>query len=163
MTIRERHDFMDVTRYFDLPQRFAIGIEFLHQMLALAANEVVAVPSLADAAEIQLRMFSVINDEGEPVAQKNNAAAQLLIGQQFEAAIEAFTRIAKDHPEERADCENAIGAAHFFLEHYETAIAHYKLAGELGADPGTVRDNIEEAEEEIAKRDAAAGSTEMGN
>lgn len=112
--------------------------------------------SLEQAAEMQREVLEALDDSNLPVSQKMNEAAKLLTGGAFRESIAAFERIMRLHPERTADCLGNMGAAYFFLDEFETAIDHYQRARDAGADAGMMADNIQEAEEAIAKRDGAA-------
>jgi len=79
------------------------------------------------------------------VSDKINAAAQLLLGGQYQAAIDAYLEIAQAHPERTGTCYGQIGAGLFFIEQYARAIEYYEAAKHHGADPRMMDDNIAEA------------------
>ncbi|MEM8534842.1 MAG: tetratricopeptide repeat protein [Chloroflexota bacterium] len=104
-----------------------------------------------EASALQEQLQSVLTSTND-VHTKINYAARLMTSQQYELCIQAYEKIAEDHPEERATCESQIGVAHFFLGDYEKAIQFYKQALEHGEDADMMADNIAEAEEALAKK-----------
>ena len=72
------------------------------------------------------------------VDDKINAAANLLLGGQYQASIDAYLQIAHQHPEQ-------IGAGLFFIQQYARAIEYYEAAKQYGADPRMMDENIAEA------------------
>ncbi|MCB9759873.1 MAG: tetratricopeptide repeat protein [Alphaproteobacteria bacterium] len=95
------------------------------------------------AAQVQAR------DEAD--AAFNSASAEML-QQRYPEAIEALTQVAERYPRKRASCLLNIGACHFFLGAYSSAIHTYQAAGAAGAPAHMVADNIREAEEAMAAR-----------
>ncbi|MDH5655084.1 MAG: hypothetical protein OEZ34_04215 [Spirochaetia bacterium] len=76
-----------------------------------------------------------------------NAASQMLIQGDYEAAIKANQMLSEKYPEEKAECENSIGACWFFLNEFEKAISHYLISKEAGMDADMIEDNIWESAE----------------
>ena len=107
--------------------------------------------SMEGAAHLQEELlFSA--EATDDVNNKINLAARLMTSQQYELCIQAYEKIAQDHPAKQGTCESQIGVAYFFLGDYEKAIQFYKQALEHGADPEMMADNIAEAEEALAKK-----------
>jgi tetratricopeptide (TPR) repeat protein len=84
---------------------------------------------------------------------KISAAARLMLEGAPREAITAYEQIAIAHPDRIGECQAGIGAAHYFLGNYETAIEFYQKALANGADPQMMQDNVDEAEEAMAKQD----------
>ena len=105
--------------------------------------------SLEEAAQVQAELMP--NLKTDAVGAKINAAAKLLTSRRFDDCIAAYQAIAAQHPEEQGTCHGQIGACYFFKGEYSTAIQHYSAAKKLGADPEMMDDNIQEAQEELAK------------
>ena len=82
----------------------------------------------------------------DDVDAKINAAAQLLLTGQYQAAIDAYQAIAREHPETTGTCYGQVGAALFFLQQYPQAIAWYEAAKQYGADVTAMNENIAEAQ-----------------
>lgn len=57
-------------------------------------------------------------------------------------SIEAFEQIAELYPQEKASCENMIGANYFYLQKYEKALERYLNALTLGEDKEMMEYNI---------------------
>ncbi|MBX7190936.1 MAG: suppressor of fused domain protein [Sandaracinaceae bacterium] len=105
---------------------------------------------MTEAAQLQSMAQGALgpNDRASAV----NAAARLLVGGQYEAAIAAYKAIGEADPSRRGLAAGQIGAACFFLGRYEEAITWYRTSAEWGEEAAMVRDNIEEAEAELRKR-----------
>lgn len=112
--------------------------------------------SLEEARALQDKLLAGMSTS--PLDDKINAAARLMLEGRHEDCMQAYAAIAAEHPEKRATAEGQIGACQFFLGNFEQAIAHYEKAKELGEDAGMMDDNIQEAQEELAKAKAPAGS-----
>lgn len=82
----------------------------------------------------------------DSVDGKVNAAAQLLLGGQYQACIDAYNLICQQHPEQAGTCYGQIGAALFFLKRYPEAIQYYQAAKQYGADATMMDENIAEAQ-----------------
>jgi hypothetical protein len=78
-----------------------------------------------------------------------NAAARLLLGGQYQAAVDAYLAIAQAHPEYTGTCYGQVGAALFFMEHYGRAIEYYEAAKQYGEDVAAMDENIREAREHL--------------
>lgn len=102
-------------------------------------------------AEAQSRQDHVLSQlaQGDVHAKLNTASALMLSGE-FDASIQVFHAIARDHHEERWTCLNSIGACYYFLGQYARAIEHYELAAEAGAPDDIIKENIDEAREALA-------------
>ncbi|EYF02608.1 tetratricopeptide repeat protein [Chondromyces apiculatus] len=83
------------------------------------------------------------------VHAKINAAARLMTARQYEPCIQMYQQIAQQHPEQSGTCHSQVGAAYYFLGHYDRAIAHYQWAKQQGADPRMMDDNILEAQQAL--------------
>ncbi|MCK6512989.1 tetratricopeptide repeat protein [Myxococcota bacterium] len=83
--------------------------------------------------------------ESSDLLTRFRIATEMLRTGRFFRSIEAFDYIQQQHPEQAAHTHAQIGAAHFFLHHYEKAIHHYEKALELGANPTMMHANILEA------------------
>jgi tetratricopeptide (TPR) repeat protein len=105
-----------------------------------------------DEAEILHQRFNEQMVQSDDLQSKSNFAASLMMSGQFDLCIKAYQKIADQYPERLGMCEAQIGAALYFLGHYEEAIRYYKQALGHGADADMMQDNIEEAEEAIANR-----------
>jgi hypothetical protein len=99
--------------------------------------------SMAEARELSERAQAAM--QGGAADGKINAAAQLLVGGQYQAAIDAYLAIAQAHPEYIGTCYSQVGAALFFMGHYGRAIEYYEAAKQYGADPTMMDENIREA------------------
>jgi DNA-binding SARP family transcriptional activator len=110
--------------------------------------------SLEQAAQVQAELMP--NLKTDAVGATINAAAQQLTSQRFDDCIAAYHAIAAQHPEEQGTCLGQIGACYFFKGEFSTAIQHYTAAKKSGADPEMMDDNIQEAQEELAKLSRAA-------
>src|SRR5262249_35843697 len=85
--------------------------------------------------------------------KKVNAAGRLWMKGDYRGVLDAYTRMAEEHPDHLGDCQGQIGAAHFLLGNIETAIEFYERALENGAENRrTVEENLKEAREALAKR-----------
>ncbi len=78
------------------------------------------------------------------------SAAMLMADGKYEETIAAYSAIADQDPSSVGVCHSQIGAAHYFLGQYETAIKHYEIALQNGANESMMNDNIVEAREAIA-------------
>ena len=87
----------------------------------------------------------------DAVGAKINAAALLLTAQRFDDCIAAYQAIADQHPEEQGTCLGQIGACYFSKGEFSNAIQHYTAAKKSGAEPGMMDDNIQKAQEALAK------------
>ena len=101
-----------------------------------------------EARELQDELSSVMESSAD-VSQKINAAARLMTPGLFKECIEAYEKIAKEHPDERGTCEGQIGACYYFLKEYDKAIEHYEAGIKYGADEDMMKDNIKEAREAL--------------
>ena len=99
--------------------------------------------SMADAQALAASAQAAMHTGG--VDDKINAAAQLLLGGQYQASIDAYLQIAQQHPERTGTCYGQIGAGLFFMQQYGRAIEYYEAAKQQGADPRMMDDNIAEA------------------
>ena len=80
------------------------------------------------------------------VEAKVNAAAQLLVGGQYQSSIDAYNLLCQQHPEQAGTCYSQIGVALFVLNRYPEAIQYYQAAKQYGADPTMMDENIAEAQ-----------------
>lgn len=80
-----------------------------------------------------------------------NGAAGLLFEGHYEAAVEAFSRIAERDPAARATCYGQIGAAMYFMERYREAMQWYEAAIYHGADPERMGDAIADAQRKLTE------------
>ena len=78
-------------------------------------------------------------------------ASSALTNGEYEKSIELYEKMASDFPENRGLYLSQVGAAHHFLNDYNTAIEYYVKAKNEGADDNMIDDNIWEACEEIYK------------
>lgn len=101
--------------------------------------------SLEEASEMQQAFVQAMSDENIGSAQLINLAGKLLTGQQFEEAIKVYENIVFRFPDETAQCLNAIGACHYYLENYETAIRYYMNALNAGELKERVEYNVWES------------------
>ncbi|PRQ02009.1 tetratricopeptide repeat protein [Enhygromyxa salina] len=100
--------------------------------------------SMQDAQALAQRAQAAMSGGG--VHDKINAAAQLLLGGQYQAAIDSYLQIAQAHPEHTGTCYGQIGAGLFFLQQYGRAIEYYQAAKQHGADSAMMDENIAEAQ-----------------
>ncbi len=105
--------------------------------------------SLEEARALQDKLLAGLSTS--PIDDKINAAARLMLEGRHQDCMQAYAAIAAEHPEKRGTAEGQIGACQFFLGNFEQAIAHYEKAKELGEDAEMMNDNIQEAQEELAK------------
>jgi tetratricopeptide (TPR) repeat protein len=84
------------------------------------------------------------------VADKMSTASWLMLDGAYNEAIALYDQIAVDYPDEIGACLDGIGAAHYFLRNYETAIEFYERALANGADPFGIVESIAEARNAIA-------------
>jgi tetratricopeptide (TPR) repeat protein len=110
--------------------------------------------SLEEARALQDKLLAGLSTS--PIDDKINAAARLMLEGRHQDCMQAYAAIAAEHPEKRGTAEGQIGACQFFLGNFEQAIAHYEKAKELGEDAEMMNDNIQEAQEELAKAAAEA-------
>jgi tetratricopeptide (TPR) repeat protein len=105
---------------------------------------------MTEAEALALHEAAVaVLDTSDPVSQRLNAAAKLMLTGAYADAAAAFRQIAETHPEVRGDCFGNIGAAHYFVGRYDEAIAWYQAAIDAGADAQMMQDNIVEARQAI--------------
>ncbi|MGB0680221.1 MAG: hypothetical protein ACPGUV_11210 [Polyangiales bacterium] len=90
-------------------------------------------------------------DTSDERTRRCNEAACLLVGQELDAAIAAYTKLMEDFPDERGAALGQIGAAYYFKGEYQRAIEHYEAARAAGADVDMMQDNIDEAKEALAQ------------
>gem|GEM_PF-6246853 len=83
--------------------------------------------------------------ESSDLTTQFRIATEMLRAGRFFRCIEAFDFIQQKHPEQAAHTQAQIGAAHFFLHHYEKAIHHYEKALAFGANATMMHANILEA------------------
>jgi hypothetical protein len=100
--------------------------------------------SMAQAQAIMAHAQAALGTDA--VSDKINAAAQLLMAGQYQAAMDAYGAIAQQHPETTGTCYGQIGAALFFMQHYPQAIQYYEAAKHYGEDPAAMDANIAEAQ-----------------
>lgn len=112
--------------------------------------------SLEEARALQDKLLAGLSTS--PIDDKINAAARLMLEGRHQDCMQAYAAIAAEHPEKRGTAEGQIGACQFFLGNFEQAIAHYEKAKELGEDAEMMNDNIQEAQEELAKAAAEAAA-----
>ncbi|MFT5582850.1 MAG: tetratricopeptide (TPR) repeat protein, partial [Cognaticolwellia sp.] len=112
--------------------------------------------SLEEARALQDKLLAGLSTS--PIDDKINAAARLMMEGHHQDCMQAYAAIAAEHPEKRSTAEGQIGACQFFLGNFEQAIAHYEKAKELGEDAEMMNDNIQEAQEELAKAAAKANA-----
>jgi len=67
-------------------------------------------------------------------------------------ALAVYEQIAFAHPDIIGTCQAGIGAAHYFLGDYETAIEFYQKARANGQDRRLMQEGIDEAREAIEQR-----------
>lgn len=99
--------------------------------------------SMQEARELQDDVMSRMVDE-DSVSARINQAARLMTAGMYVEAIDAYTAVGEDFPEELGEAQGQIGAAYFFLGEYETALHYYQLAKINGADHDMMDDNIAE-------------------
>lgn len=80
-----------------------------------------------------------------------NAAIKLMLNKDFEGSIKAYERIMEKYPDCQGVCLREIGAAEFYLGHYEKALEKYIEAKDCGEDDDITEYNIWEACETIYK------------
>lgn len=105
--------------------------------------------NLEDDVRKHEAIVAAMGPVGEAAAAVNEAAG-LLVRQDFDAAIDAYSAIAERYPEKRATAFSQIGAAWFFKNEFARAIQFYQLALREGASADMMRDNIEEATAALA-------------
>lgn len=110
-------------------------------------------PDLDDAARLQDALGA--KTVGRDVHARINHAARLLTSRKFDEAIDAYTQIAQDFPEERGTCLSQVGAAWYFKGEFARAIEAYVIARDAGADADMMDDNLWEACEALAKKEPA--------
>lgn len=93
--------------------------------------------------------FMQLIDTSDDQSKLFNAASGMMLGKNFDGAIEAFGKLAEKYPERAETCESQIGAAWYFKGDYDKAINHYVNALNKGADAGMMDDNVWEAAEAL--------------
>jgi tetratricopeptide (TPR) repeat protein len=81
-----------------------------------------------------------------------NRACALMLDRKFEETIAAYRAMARQFPADEGLCEAQIGAALFFLDRYDDAIAAYLKALALGQDAVMMAENVFEACEALAQQ-----------
>jgi tetratricopeptide (TPR) repeat protein len=81
-----------------------------------------------------------------------NRACALMLDQKFEETIVAYRAMARQFPADEGLCEAQIGAALFFLDRHDEAIASYLKALALGQDATMLAENVFEACEALAQQ-----------
>ncbi len=81
-----------------------------------------------------------------------NRACALMLDQKFEETIVAYRAMARQFPDDEGLCEAQIGAALFFLDRHDEAIASYLKALALGQDATMLAENVFEACEALAQQ-----------
>ncbi len=107
--------------------------------------------SMEKAQAIQAEFEKAMGDDNSTATQLINLAGRLLTSQRFEGAIKAFTVVMNRFPEESAQCLNAIGACHFYLQDYEQAIQYYMKALREGESEERVAYNVWESCDALIK------------
>lgn len=108
-------------------------------------------PSSQDACERRAAMTKVMRNAD--FRTKIATADWLLLEDNYNGAIALYDRIAADHPDEIGVCLRCVGAAHYFLGNYETAIEFYQKALASGEDADMIAADISEAHDAIFMRD----------
>jgi tetratricopeptide (TPR) repeat protein len=78
-----------------------------------------------------------------------------MLNKDFEGSIRAYEAIMLHHPERKGTCLGQLGAAQFFLGHYEKALASYIESKEHGEDNSMTEDNIWEVCEVLFNKDSS--------
>lgn len=108
-------------------------------------------PSSEAAGERQKAMERIMRKAD--FSTKISTADWLLLENNHNGAIALYDRIAVDHPDRIGFCLRSIGAAHYFLGDYETAIEFYEKALGRGEDAEIIAADIAEARDAIVMRD----------
>ncbi|MEM1009644.1 MAG: hypothetical protein AAGJ35_11635, partial [Myxococcota bacterium] len=87
------------------------------QVHAFVSNKTEKGLSLEEAQRLQEQFLSVM--ETDDLSDKINAASKLLISGLYQESIDAYQKIAEQHPEELGDCQSQIGAALHFQGRYQ--------------------------------------------
>lgn len=115
----------------------------VHAEVSAFIGEAPGQVSMAEAQQLQAQAEAQMH--AGSVDAKINAAASLLVGGQYQTAIDMYLQIAREHPERTGTCYGQVGAGLFFIQHYARAIEYYEAAKQHGADPRMMDENIAEA------------------
>ena len=115
----------------------------LHAEVSAFVGEAPGQLSATEAQKLAARVQAAMTTGS--VDDKINAAANLLLGGQYQASIDAYLQIAHQHPERTGTCYGQIGAGLFFIQQYARAIEYYEAAKQHGADSRMMDENIAEA------------------
>jgi tetratricopeptide (TPR) repeat protein len=106
---------------------------------------------LPDAGERRTSMARIMRSAD--FGAKVSTADWLMLENNHKGAIALYDQIAIDHPQEAAICLRCVGAAHYFLGNFETAIEFYQKALAAGEDAEIIAADIDEARDAIMMRD----------
>jgi tetratricopeptide (TPR) repeat protein len=106
----------------------------------------------ASRAREEFIAHAKIDDE----AAEFNIASGLMLSKRFAESIDAYRALAVKYPEQAGVCESQVGAALYFLDRFDDAIASYLHAITLGVDRSMMDDNVFEACEAIAEKSGEA-------
>jgi tetratricopeptide (TPR) repeat protein len=110
-------------------------------------------PDFEEAKRVRGEMLK--NMKPDEVSAEINKASGLMLNKDFEGSIRAYEAIMLHHPERKGTCLGQIGAAEFFLGHYEKALASYIESMEHGEDSSMTEDNIWEVCEVLYNKDSS--------
>jgi hypothetical protein len=123
--------------------RASVGAGVVEAQVSAFVGEALGQVSMDEAQALAARAQAQMQTGS--IDDKINAAARLLVGGQYQAAIDAYLAIAQAHPEHTGTCYSQVGAGLFFLQLYGPAIEYYAAAKQYGADPRMMDENIAEA------------------
>ncbi len=110
-------------------------------------------PDFEEAKRVRQELLKNMNPD--EVSAEINKASGLMLNKDFEGSIRAYEAIMLHHPERKGTCLGQIGAAEFFLGHYEKALASYIESMEHGEDSSMTEDNIWEVCEVLYNKDSS--------
>lgn len=116
-------------------------------------------PDFEQAKKIREEMLK--NAEQDDVSLEINAAAGLLLNQDYEGSKRAYESIIIKYPQSKGECIGQIGVAEFFLGNYENALENYIESKNNGEDNNMTEDNIWEVCELLHKKSGSSKAVEQ--
>lgn len=115
-------------------------------------------PDFEQAKKIREEMLK--DYKQDDVSVEINAAAGLMLDQDYEGSKRAYENIVLKYPQSKGKCLGQIGVAEFFLGNYEAALENYIESKNNGVDNEMTEDNIWEVCEVLYKKKGSRNAVE---